>query len=271
MWQQDLLAKKLASGAAVAAAAAATSADCSDQDPPSSPVVAAAEGGSVVQADGGRSSNQAGRKRDRVSDDARGSSVHGGEGEGIGKEVPVHAQVQHDEGTCGEMSAGSDQQQQPQQQPQQEQQQQRQHMQQQQHPAFARVVVTCEMLRGVLGPEVYESEVAARVSVPGMCTGLAWTPTGGELLFIECTSMPGSGAVKLTGKLGEVLRKRGGERDRDKRESSRLFVFCVALCVGFPHLGNGGTAQLFVVFFVGVVFFFHLVRYVWFGMYGRLC
>lgn len=82
-----------------------------------------------------------------------------------------------------------------------------QQQQQQQHrpqPTFARVVVTCEMLREVLGPELYESEVAARVAVPGTCTGLAWTPTGGELLFIECTSMPGNGAVKLTGKLGEV-------------------------------------------------------------------
>ena len=75
---------------------------------------------------------------------------------------------------------------------------------QQQQPAFARIVVTCEMLRSVLGPELYESEVAARVAVPGTCTGLAWTPTGGELLFIECTSMPGNGAVRLTGKLGEV-------------------------------------------------------------------
>lgn len=85
--------------------------------------------------------------------------------------------------------------------------QQRQQQQQQfllQQPAFQRVVVTCEMLRGILGPEVYESEVAARVAVPGTCTGLAWTPTGGELLFIECTAMPGSGAIKLTGKLGEV-------------------------------------------------------------------
>lgn len=65
-------------------------------------------------------------------------------------------------------------------------------------------MVTCEMLRSVLGPELYESEVAARVAVPGMSTGLAWTPTGGELLFIECASMPGCGKVKLTGKLGEV-------------------------------------------------------------------
>lgn len=76
--------------------------------------------------------------------------------------------------------------------------------QKQQQPRFARIVVTCEMLRSVLGPGLYESEVAARVAVPGMCTGLAWTPTGGELLFIECASMPGCGNVKLTGKLGEV-------------------------------------------------------------------
>lgn len=73
-----------------------------------------------------------------------------------------------------------------------------------QQPRFARIVVTCEMLPSVLGPELYESEVAARVAVPGMSTGLAWTPTGGELLFIECASMPGCGNVKLTGKLGEV-------------------------------------------------------------------
>lgn len=74
----------------------------------------------------------------------------------------------------------------------------------QESPAFARVVVTCEMLHEILGPEVYESEVAARVAVPGMSTGLAWTPTGGELLFIECASMPGCGMLTLTGKLGEV-------------------------------------------------------------------
>lgn len=82
--------------------------------------------------------------------------------------------------------------------------QQQQQERQRRQPTFAQIVVTCEMLRGVLGPELYESEVAARVAVPGTCTGLAWTPTGGELLFIECTSMPGNGAVKLTGKLGEV-------------------------------------------------------------------
>lgn len=99
------------------------------------------------------------------------------------------------EATCGEGTAGCDE-------TLQQQQQQRQ-----QPPGFARIVVTCEMLRSVLGPELYDSEVAARVAVPGTCTGMAWTPTGGELLFIECTSMPGSGAVKLTGKLGEVSSK----------------------------------------------------------------
>ncbi|CAN0441898.1 unnamed protein product, partial [Ectocarpus sp. 8 AP-2014] len=101
----------------------------------------------------------------------------------------------------GSDSNGHDRTLSPQQQQQQQQQQQRQPM------AFPRIVVTCEMLRGVLGPELYESEVAARVATPGTCTGLAWTPTGGELLFIECTSMPGTGAVKLTGKLGEVMQE----------------------------------------------------------------
>lgn len=90
------------------------------------------------------------------------------------------------------------------QQQQQEQQHKKKHQRPRDGPPFPRVVVTCEMLRGVLGPEVYESEVAARVALPGTATGLAWTSTGGELLFIECTAMPGSGVVKLTGKLGEV-------------------------------------------------------------------
>jgi hypothetical protein len=53
-------------------------------------------------------------------------------------------------------------------------------------PPFQRVVVTADLVGDVLGPIKYESEVAARMGVPGVCTGLAWKPSGGELLFIEC-------------------------------------------------------------------------------------
>ncbi|NPB09108.1 MAG: endopeptidase La [Thermodesulfobacteria bacterium] len=58
-----------------------------------------------------------------------------------------------------------------------------------------------------LGPPKYLPEVAERVKVPGVAIGLAWTPVGGELLFIEATKMKGSGRLILTGKLGEVMRE----------------------------------------------------------------
>jgi ATP-dependent Lon protease len=59
----------------------------------------------------------------------------------------------------------------------------------------------------ILGPRRFENEVAMRTSVPGVATGLAWTPTGGDILFIEATRVPGSGKLILTGQLGEVMRE----------------------------------------------------------------
>jgi ATP-dependent Lon protease len=59
----------------------------------------------------------------------------------------------------------------------------------------------------VLGPPQFESELAMRTSVPGVATGLAWTPVGGDILFIEATRIPGSGRLILTGQLGEVMRE----------------------------------------------------------------
>src|SRR5947207_1530462 len=53
----------------------------------------------------------------------------------------------------------------------------------------------------------FENEVAMRSSVPGVATGLAWTPVGGDILFIEATRTPGSGRLLLTGQLGEVMRE----------------------------------------------------------------
>jgi ATP-dependent Lon protease len=67
--------------------------------------------------------------------------------------------------------------------------------------------VTLEGLRDILGPQQFESEVAATTPVPGVVTGLAFTATGGEILFIEATKMPGSGQLKLTGQLGDVMRE----------------------------------------------------------------
>jgi ATP-dependent Lon protease len=59
----------------------------------------------------------------------------------------------------------------------------------------------------VLGGPTFESEVAMRTSVPGVATGLAWTPVGGDILFIEATRTPGNGKLILTGQLGEVMRE----------------------------------------------------------------
>jgi ATP-dependent Lon protease len=67
--------------------------------------------------------------------------------------------------------------------------------------------VTVEDLRDVLGPRKFESEVAASLSRPGVVTGLAFTPVGGEILFVEAATMPGSGQLKLTGQLGDVMRE----------------------------------------------------------------
>jgi ATP-dependent Lon protease len=62
-------------------------------------------------------------------------------------------------------------------------------------------------LAGILGPRQFESEVAMRTSVPGVATGLAWTPVGGDILFVEATRVPGKGTLILTGQLGEVMRE----------------------------------------------------------------
>jgi ATP-dependent Lon protease len=70
-----------------------------------------------------------------------------------------------------------------------------------------RVVITPDDLPGVLGPRRFENEAAQRTSVPGVATGLAWTPVGGDILFIEATRIPGKGGLILTGQLGDVMRE----------------------------------------------------------------
>ncbi|MGC2122572.1 MAG: endopeptidase La, partial [Xanthobacteraceae bacterium] len=59
----------------------------------------------------------------------------------------------------------------------------------------------------ILGAPRFENEVAMRTSVPGVATGLAWTPVGGDILFIEATRIPGSGRLILTGQLGDVMKE----------------------------------------------------------------
>jgi ATP-dependent Lon protease len=62
-------------------------------------------------------------------------------------------------------------------------------------------------LHGILGPRRFEAEVAMRTSLPGVATGLAWTPVGGDILFIEASRAPGSGKLILTGQLGDVMKE----------------------------------------------------------------
>jgi ATP-dependent Lon protease len=64
-----------------------------------------------------------------------------------------------------------------------------------------------ERVAKVLGPPRFEPELAQRTSVPGVATGLAYTPVGGEILFIEATRMPGKGAIILTGQIGDVMKE----------------------------------------------------------------
>ncbi len=70
-----------------------------------------------------------------------------------------------------------------------------------------KVEVTKAMVRRMLGPRKFECEVAEQTIDPGVATGLAWTPTGGEILFIEVTIMPGKGQLILTGSLGEIMKE----------------------------------------------------------------
>jgi len=62
-------------------------------------------------------------------------------------------------------------------------------------------------LQAVLGAPRFESEVAMRTSLPGVATGLAWTPAGGDILFVEASRVPGAGRLILTGQLGDVMKE----------------------------------------------------------------
>ena len=68
-------------------------------------------------------------------------------------------------------------------------------------------VVRVDMLKEILGKEIIRQEEARKENVPGVVTGLAWTPVGGDILFIEGTFMPGTGKLTLTGQLGDVMKE----------------------------------------------------------------
>jgi len=67
--------------------------------------------------------------------------------------------------------------------------------------------VSTQEVEKFLGPRRFEPELAQRTSVPGVATGMAYTPVGGDILFIEATRMPGKGAITLTGQIGDVMKE----------------------------------------------------------------
>jgi ATP-dependent Lon protease len=69
------------------------------------------------------------------------------------------------------------------------------------------ISVGVEDLSRILGAARFENEIAMRTSVPGVATGLAWTPVGGDILFVESSRVPGSGRLILTGQLGDVMKE----------------------------------------------------------------
>ncbi|MDG1482241.1 MAG: endopeptidase La [Myxococcota bacterium] len=67
--------------------------------------------------------------------------------------------------------------------------------------------IGADMIEEIRGPIQFINDVINRTSVPGVATGLAWTATGGDILFIEATRMKGKGSMKLTGSLGDVMKE----------------------------------------------------------------
>ncbi|KAK7114032.1 lon protease homolog 2, peroxisomal-like [Littorina saxatilis] len=75
------------------------------------------------------------------------------------------------------------------------------------HPPEMPIVIDEAAVEDILGPPMYEPEMGQRLSQPGVAVGLAVTPMGGEILFVEATRMSGSGKLTLTGQLGDVMKE----------------------------------------------------------------
>ncbi|XP_004629244.1 lon protease homolog 2, peroxisomal [Octodon degus] len=69
------------------------------------------------------------------------------------------------------------------------------------------ILIDFHALKDILGPPMYEMEVSERLSQPGVAIGLAWTPLGGKIMFVEASRMDGDGQLTLTGQLGDVMKE----------------------------------------------------------------
>lgn len=88
-------------------------------------------------------------------------------------------------------------------------------------------------LEAMLGPPTVEHDVALRASVPGVATALAWTPVGGDILFIEATRVAGSGRLILTGQLGDVM--------KESAQAALTLVKSLASTLGVPAAAFDGV------------------------------
>ncbi|EPQ16473.1 Lon protease like protein 2, peroxisomal [Myotis brandtii] len=91
------------------------------------------------------------------------------------------------------------------------------------------ILIDLHALKDILGPPMYEMEVSERLSQPGVAIGLAWTPLGGEIMFVEASRMDGEGQLTLTGQLGDVM-----------KESAHLAISWLRSNAKKYHLTNGG-------------------------------
>ncbi|XP_051513403.1 lon protease homolog 2, peroxisomal [Myxocyprinus asiaticus] len=90
------------------------------------------------------------------------------------------------------------------------------------------IVIDHIALKDILGPPLFEMEVSERLTLPGVAIGLAWTPMGGEIMFVEASRMEGEGQLTLTGQLGDVM-----------KESAHLAISWLRSNAKTYHLTNG--------------------------------
>ena len=88
---------------------------------------------------------------------------------------------------------------------------------------YKSIKVDAKEVTNLLGPEMFFSDVAERCTKPGVVIGLAWTAFGGDILFIEASKMPGKGGLKLTGKLGDVMKESAQAAYSFVRENAEKF------------------------------------------------
>ena len=115
--------------------------------------------------------------------------------------------------------------------------------------AATKVEIEPEDLHAILGARRFESELAQRTSMPGVATGLAWTPVGGDILFIEASRTPGTGKLILTGQLGEVMKESAqaaldaGQGMSGERRSRRPTSTCTCRRARRPRTGRAPASR----------------------------